>query len=283
MHYLTFVTPKPQIDFDLNIQKSYPNIGIENRVVLDERAVRWHIENPLDKKVIDLIRQKFCVDVFQTDGAPIKLFMADMDSTIVSGETLDDMADLVGIGDKVAEITARAMRGELNFESAIDERVGLLKGMSTDIIDTALSEMKINDGARELLAHLKSNNVYCVLISGGFTQFTSAVADDLGFDANFGNELIIDNNTLTGTVKRPILDKNFKLQKLKDLKSFMNLKTENIMAIGDGANDLPMLSSAGHGISYHGKPLLKDSLVNQIHYTDLSSLIYVIEPHNISS
>jgi len=277
MHYLTFVTPNPQPDFDLWIKKSYPNIEIKNRDILDHRAVRWTISNPLDKNMIDSIRQEFRVDIFQTDGAPIKLFMADMDSTIVSGETLDDMAELVGIGDNVAEITTRAMRGELDFEQAIDERVALLAGMPTDIIDQALAEMTLNEGARELLSRLKSKNIHCVLVSGGFTQFTSAVAHDLEFDKNFGNELIIDNDVLSGQVQRPILDKNFKHQKLNDLKSSMDLETANIMAIGDGANDLPMLSNAGIGVAYQGKSLLKDSLINQINYTDLSSLIYVIE------
>lgn len=277
MFHLTFVSPKDQPEFDFQVNKSYPDICIKNRIILDDRAVRWIIQNPIEKSILDSIRNEFQIDVFQSSDVPIKLFMADMDSTIVSGETLDDMAQLIGIGDKVAEITLRAMRGELDFESAIDERVGLLKGMSDDIIDTALSKMKFNNGADKLISHLKSKGIYCVLISGGFTQFTSHVANNLGFDCHFGNELIIDNNVLTGVVKRPVLDKDFKLKKLNDLKSKMNLDTKNIMAIGDGANDLPMLSSAGLGIAYHGKPLLRDRLLNQVNYTDLSSLIYLTE------
>ncbi len=276
MHVLTFVTPNPTQDFDLWIKKSHPDIIIDDRTVLDDRAVRWNIQNPLDKNIIDAIRREFRVDVFQTNATAIKLFMADMDSTIVSGETLDDMAKLVGIGDKVADITERAMRGELDFEAAIDERVSLLAGMSTDIIGQALGAMTLNKGAWELLAHLKYKGVYCVLISGGFTQFTSAVANDLGFDVHFGNELIIKGDVLTGEVQRPILDKNFKLQKLSDLKSQMQLIDDEIMAIGDGANDLPMLSNAGVGVAYHGKPILKNAMVNRIEYTDLSSLIYVV-------
>lgn len=277
MYVLTFVTTKPEKDFDLWIKRSYPDIFISDRQVLDDRAVRWVVENPLPKNEMDSIRQEFKIDVFQTDGASIKLFMADMDSTIVQGETLDDMASLVGIGEKISDITARAMRGELDFESAILERVGLLKNMHASIIDDAIAEMELNKGARELLSHLKYKGTYSVLISGGFTQFTSCVAKDLGFDNHFGNELIIQGEKLTGDVGRPILDKNFKLQKLNDLKSEMQLNNNQIIAIGDGANDLPMLSNAGVGVAYFGKPILKDNLINQINYTDLSSLIYLIE------
>jgi phosphoserine phosphatase len=276
MDVLTFVTPQPQPDFDLWIKKSYPNIMIENRVVLDDRAVQWYISQPLDKIIIDSIRREFRVDVFYTDRTPIKLFMADMDSTIVHGETLDDMAALVGIGDKIAAITARAMAGELDFEQALLHRISMLKGFSTEIIDKTLHETQINSGAEELLNHLKKKNVFCVLISGGFIQFTSKIAEKLQFNAHFGNELVIHDQTISGDVKRPILDKHFKLQKLHELQNQMGLNPREIVAIGDGANDLPMLNAAGIGVAYHGKPILKDTLINQINYTDLSSLIYII-------
>lgn len=279
MHVLTFVTPNPQPDFDLWIKKSYPDIEIEERELIDDRAVNWFIASPLSKEICDSIRREFRVDIFQQDTGHRhkKLFLADMDSTIVTGETLDDMATKIGIGEKVTEITTRAMRGELDFEEALTKRVSLLKGQSSDIIDDLLGEIKLNTGAEKLLKHLKSNDVYCVLISGGFTQFTSAVADQLGFDAHFGNELIIDGDQFTGDVKRPILDKNFKKQKLDELSNQMHLKPHEILAVGDGANDLPMLQAAGMGIGYYPKPLLQDALINQIEYTDLSSLIYVTE------
>jgi phosphoserine phosphatase len=277
MHVLTFVTPKPQKDFDLWIKKSHPDIPIEDREVIDDRAVNWFVQEALPKDGCDAIRQEFRVDVFQQkmDQREKKLFLADMDSTIVAGETLDDMAFKAGLGDKIAAITDRAMRGELDFEQALKTRVGMLAGLSTDIIEETLNELIINSGADQLLTHLKSKEVYCVLISGGFTQFTSVVADRLGFDAHFGNELIIEDSVLTGNVKLPILDKNFKRQKLDDLAKQMDLRPHETMAIGDGANDLPMLKAAGFGVGYYPKPLLKDTLINRIEHTDLSSLIYV--------
>jgi phosphoserine phosphatase len=275
MPILTFVTPQPQNDFDLWVKKSYPDIVIETREVLDGFAVRWHVDNALSKATLDTVRQEFRIDVFQTNGAPIKLFMADMDSTIVNGETLDDMAKLAGIGDKISAITERAMRGELDFEQAISERVGMLAGMDASIIDRALANSKPNNGAEDLLRHLKSKNIYCVLISGGFNQFTSHFAKKLGFNDHFGNELIIENGKLTGDVKCPILDKKFKAQKLSELMSSMSITADNIMAIGDGANDLPMLQSAGMGVAYHGKPTLRETMMNRIDYGDLSALRYV--------
>jgi len=278
MPILTFVTPAPQKDFDLWIKRSYPDIAIDNRDVIDDYAVRWAIPQPLDKQVIDTIRTEFNIDVFQTTNSPnYKLFLADMDSTIVMGETLDDMAKLAGIGDQVAKITERAMRGELNFEQALAQRVSMLEGMPSSLIDQALDSLELNKGAETLLMHLKSKDIYCVLISGGFSQFTSCVASQLGFDDHFGNELVINDKKLNGTVKFPILDKKFKAQKLKKLKASMKITDHQTIAIGDGANDLPMLQEAGLGIAYHGKPLLRDQLINRVDVGDLSSLIYAIE------
>jgi phosphoserine phosphatase len=278
MPILTFVTPAPQKDFDLWIKKSYPDIEIEDRAVIDDHAVRWISLKFLDKAVLDAIRVEFKIDVFQTPDKPnYKLFLADMDSTIVMGETLDDMADMAGIGDKISDITVRAMRGELDFEQALTERVKMLEGMPASLIDRALKGLRLNAGAEKLLTHLKSKGIYCVLISGGFTQFTSHVTKQLGFDAHFGNELIINGDKFAGTVTFPILDKNFKDQKLVELQKSMDLTSDQIIAIGDGANDLPMLQSAGLGVAYHGKPLLRDALINRIDFGDLSSLIYAIE------
>jgi phosphoserine phosphatase len=279
MQVLTFVTPNQTLDFDMWIKKSHPEIVIENRNVLEVgKAVQWIVKEPLKKPLLDTIRAEFRIDVIahgQSDIG-IRLFMADMDATIVVGETLDDMAEKAGIGDKISDITKRAMAGELDFEEALVERVGLLSNLSTDIVDETLSETGLNEGAEKLLSHLKSKGVYCVLISGGFTQFTSKIASQLGFDANFGNELIIENDIITGQVKHPILDKNFKREKMDELARTMDLNSSHIMAVGDGENDLPMLQNAGIGIGYYPKPVLKNALTNTIEYTDLSTLKYCV-------
>ena len=279
MHVLTIVTPNPKKDFDVPIHSSCPDITIDHRVVLDDRAVNWFMDEPLSKKRMDSIRLTHQVDLFQQkeNEREKKLFLADMDSTIVIGETLDDMAAKVGLGDKIAEITARAMRGEIDFEVALTERVEMLSGISTDIVAQCVAETRINMGADKLLKFLKARGIYCVLISGGFTEFTSVIADQLGFDAHFGNELIIDQGFLTGGVKRPILGKDFKKTKLDELSLSMKIVPHEVMAIGDGANDFPMLTAAGLGVAYYPKPLLKEALNNRIEYTDLSSLIYALD------
>lgn len=280
MYVLTLVSPRQQTDFDIHIRHALNNITINDRDVLENGiAVDWILANPLPKTELDMISTVYQVDVFQQQlcDRPKKLFMADMDSTIVNAETLDEMAAKTGLGEKIAAITERAMRGELDFEQALTERVAMLKGLSETVIAETLNEMTLNNGAEILLRGLKRQGIYCVLISGGFTQFTSVVAQNLGFDAHFGNELVIEDSRLTGDVKRPILDKAFKKSKLEELKQSMNLQSKDICAIGDGANDLPMLQAAGFGIGYYPKPLVVDSLDNIVRYTDLSSLCYALK------
>lgn len=279
MHVLTFVTLNRADDFDLPISRSYPEIKITERKILQGGiASDWFVQTPIDKIVLDDICGRFRVDIIQQEvsARSKKLFLADMDSTIVAGETLDDMAAFAGIGDKIAAITARAMCGEIDFETALYERVGMLKGLRSDIIDQTLAETRLNDGAQELLAALRRKGVYCVLVSGGFTRFTSAIAAQLGFDAHFGNDLIIENGLLTGEVGRPVLDKDFKRRKMDELCADMNITPHEVVAVGDGANDLPMLTGAGLGVGYYPKPLLRETLVNRIEYTNLSSLIYAL-------
>ncbi|MCI5060124.1 MAG: phosphoserine phosphatase SerB [Alphaproteobacteria bacterium] len=218
------------------------------------------------------------IDVFCT---PVRdksygLFMADMDSTIVTSETLDELAAEAGIKDKIAEITARAMRGELDFHAALKERVGLLTGLDEDALTRTFETTEISKGAAELLKALKKSGTRCVLVSGGFTYFTSKIAGQLGFDAHHGNILDIENGQLTGTVSAPILDKDSKLAFLRQYVQELGIDMGDSIALGDGANDLPMLSKAGLGIGYRPKPLLADNLLNCLFYADLSVLWYLL-------
>lgn len=217
------------------------------------------------------------IDVFctRTSNRRKKLLIADMDSTIVTTETLDELAAEAGIKDKISVITERAMRGELDFKGALKERVGLLKGLSADSLARTLESTKISEGAEVMVTTMRQNGAVCILVSGGFTYFTGAIASQLGFTGHHGNTLHIEDNQLAGTVGEPILDKDSKLSFLKLYCEELEIDISDTVAIGDGANDLPMLQAAGLGIGYRPKPLLEESLLNCIRFTDLSSVLYV--------
>jgi len=240
------------------------DIPIENCLTLGQMKTLRALLNP------------YKIDVFCTpaQGRRKKLLLADMDATMVVGETLDDLARHAGIEDQIASITARAMAGELDFKSALFERVGLLKGLPVQAIHTVIEHMTYTDGARDLVQNMGSSNAYCVLVSGGFSDFTQKTAADLGFHAHHGNTLIIENGTLSGAVQEPILDKNAKVDFLNHYARRLGIPLYDTMAIGDGANDLPMLLAAGLGIGYQPKPLLLESLLNVIVHGDHRAALY---------
>lgn len=217
------------------------------------------------------------VDIFCTpiENNRKKLFMADMDATIVTTETLDELADEAGIKPQIAKITERAMRGELDFHTALRERVHLIKNLPEAALKRTLDQTIISDGAETLLKTLKANNVFTALVSGGFTYYTDAIAYKLGFDINHGNQLDIKNGKLTGEVIDPILDKESKLHFLKKYVQEQKIDISDTIAIGDGANDLPMLTNAGLGIGYQPKPLVRKEIINCIIHTDLTSVLYM--------
>lgn len=216
------------------------------------------------------------IDAFctRTEDRQKKLLIADMDSTIVTSETLDELADEAGIKDKISKITERAMRGELNFEAALKERVSLLKGLPQEALKRTLDKTAISEGAGQLVATMRQNGAFCALVSGGFTYFTGAIAAKLGFTTHHGNTLGIEDEKLTGSVGQPILGKEAKLSFLQLYCEEIGIDISETVAIGDGANDLPMLEAAGLGVGYHPKPLLEESLLNCIIHGDLTSLLY---------
>lgn len=216
------------------------------------------------------------IDVFVSDpqNRRKRLLLADMDSTIVAEETLDELAAFAGLKDQVAEITAKAMNGELDFHGAIRERVALLKGLSTDALRDTLAATIVNPGAKTLVATMKAHGAQCVLVSGGFTVFTHAVAQDVGFDHDHGNILGVDGDALSGTVEDPILDKQAKVAFLEQYCADLQLHADDCMTIGDGANDIPMLEKAGFGVGYRPKPAVAQAVVNLILYGDLSAVLY---------
>ncbi|CAN7446714.1 phosphoserine phosphatase SerB [Pararhizobium sp. LjRoot238] len=205
-----------------------------------------------------------------------KLLIADMDSTMIGQECIDELAAAVGLKDKVAAITARAMNGEIAFEPALIERVALLKGLPVTVIgDVITKRITLTPGGKELIATMKAKGYYTALVSGGFTVFTGPIAEILGFDENRANILLEEGGYLTGTVAEPILGKQAKVDALLDISTRLGISTAEALAVGDGANDLGMLHLAGSGVALHAKPVVSSQVKIRIDHADLTSLLYI--------
>ncbi len=202
------------------------------------------------------------------------VLVADMDSTIVTSETLDEIAGEAGIKDKIAEITSRSMNGEIDFATALRERVAMLKGQDLTVLERTWRKTEFSPGARTLIATMRGFGATTALVSGGFTFFTQRVAAELGFDLHRANTLLDNGSTLTGEVAAPILDRDAKLTTLKELAERRGVKLAATLAVGDGANDLAMLSQAGLGVAYHAKPIVAAEIANHIEHTDLRTLLF---------
>ena len=205
-----------------------------------------------------------------------KLFLADMDSTMIGQECIDELADFAGLKAHVAGITERAMRGEIEFEPALRERVALLKGLPVSVVDEVLKQrITPTPGGRELVATMRANGAYTCLISGGFTLFTNAVAGIIGFQENRANELLVADGKLTGEVREPILGRAAKLATLIELTESFDFDEIDTMVVGDGANDLGMIQRAGLGVAYHAKPAVAAAAAARIDHGDLTALLYM--------
>lgn len=216
------------------------------------------------------------VAVQDADTRRKKLLIADMDSTMIGQECIDELAAEVGLKDKVAAITARAMNGEIAFEPALIERVALLKGLPSSVVgDVIARRITLTPGGPELIATMKAKGYYTALVSGGFTVFTGPVADMLGFQENRANTLIEKDGTLTGEVAEPILGKQAKVDALIDIAGRLGISTDEALAVGDGANDLGMLQLAGTGVALHAKPVVAEQAKVRIDHGDLTALLYL--------
>jgi len=205
-----------------------------------------------------------------------KLLIADMDSTMIGQECIDELAAEVGLKEKVAAITARAMNGEIAFEPALCERVALLKGLPVSVVDEVIEKrITLTPGGRELIATMKAKGCYTALVSGGFTVFTSRIAATLGFDENRANILLAEDGRLTGEVAEPILGKQAKVDALTDISERLGISPQEAMAVGDGANDLGMLHLSGAGVALHAKPAVAAEAKIRIDHGDLTALLYL--------
>jgi len=229
----------------------------------------WDIWAEMQAQGTDLVAQPAA-------GRQKRMLIADMDSTMIGQECIDELAAEAGIGPRVAEITARAMNGEIDFEGALRERVGLLAGLDAGVIDEVLAtRITYTPGGRALVATMKANGGHCVLVSGGFTNFAAKVAADLGFDAHQANTLLIEGGKLTGKVAEPILGREAKVEALTRVAAAQGIALDQVMAVGDGANDLGMLGLAGAGVALHAKPSVAAQCDIRINHGDLTALLYI--------
>ena len=229
----------------------------------------WEVWAQLQPQGVDLALQ-------ETANRRKQVLLADMDSTMIEQECIDELAAEAGIGPRVAEITARAMNGELDFEAALRERVGLLKGLSEAVIAQVLdTRITYRAGGRDLVQTMKANGAYAALVSGGFTAFTAAVAARLGFDEHRANTLLAAEGALTGEVGTPILGRGAKVTALQEIAAARSITAADVMAVGDGANDLGMLGLAGAGVALHAKPTVAAECKLRVTHGDLTALLYL--------
>ncbi|HXP31339.1 MAG TPA: phosphoserine phosphatase SerB [Stellaceae bacterium] len=232
-----------------------------------DAAARSALAGAFGPLALDLVAQ-------EAAGRRKRLLVADMESTIIANEMLDEIGDLVGLGERISEITRRAMNDEIDFAAALTERVALLKDQPASLLEEARRRIRVTPGAAALVATMRANGAYAALVSGGFRSYTEPVGAALGFDVAIANEIEIADGKLTGTVRQPILTRDTKLATLKRLAAERGLPLSQTLAVGDGANDLPMIEAAGLGIAYHGKPAVTARARLRIDHADLTALLY---------
>lgn len=240
-------------------------IAFQGRAEAARDAVRAALaSSPIDANVIS------------AENRVKRLLISDMDSTIIPVECIDEIADFAGVKDRVSAITERAMQGELDFDGALRERVGLLKGLPVEALERTFAErISLNPGAAELVGRMKQAGALTALVSGGFTYFTERVAADAGFERHQANTLLVANDELTGEVADPILGREAKLTALRDLTAEISASPADAVAVGDGANDLAMIEAAGLGVAYRAKPAVAAKADARLDHSDLNAILYL--------
>ena len=250
--------------------------GGEPVVLSDAEAVDIPLAAPPDPAALRAALGDAAIDAIATpaEGRRKMLLIADMDSTIITGETLDELADFAGLMDRISAITARAMNGELDFRTALRERVAMLRGLPVQALEQTWQRVRLTAGARELVATMRAHGALAALVSGGFSYFTARVAVLCGFDLHHSNMLLDDGAVLTGQVSEPILDRDTKLETLTTLAGERGLPMSATLAVGDGANDLDMLRAAGLGVAFHAKPIVAASSRARVDHANLRALLF---------
>ncbi len=226
------------------------------------------LRDAIDGAAIDAV-------VTRAESRRKRLLIADMDSTIVASETLDELATFAGVGEKVAAITRRAMAGEIDFKGALRERVALLQGLPIEALERTWAATRMTPGADALVATMHANGAVTALVSGGFSFFTGRVAEALGFDLHRSNTLLDDGTALLGRVGEPILDRDAKLAMMRELAATHGLAADECLAVGDGANDLDMIRAAGLGVAFHAKPIVAEAAAARVDHADLRALLFM--------
>ncbi|MGS4945806.1 phosphoserine phosphatase SerB [Meridianimarinicoccus sp. RP-17] len=245
-----------------------PRVAVEF-MVPDRPDNFWQVWGDLQARGIDMALQP-------AEARAKRMLLADMDSTMIRQECIDELAEVAGVGDHVRAVTARAMNGELDFEDALRERVALLEGLDAGVIDRVLAERITHmPGGRALVATMKARGGHAALVSGGFTAFTGAVAAALGFDEHRANTLLMAEGKLTGTVADPILGRDAKVAALHEITARIGIAPADVIAVGDGANDLGMLGAAGTGVALHAKPSVQAACDIRVNHGDLTALLYL--------
>ena len=258
-----------------------PGAGTAKTLGPDAADIPFSAENVPDKSALiaDLRTLAGPIDavVQPAAGRRKKLFLADMDSTMIRQECIDELADYVGLKSHVAAITERAMRGEIAFEPSLRQRVALLEGLPVSVVEDVIQErIKLTPGARILIATMRANGAHTCMVSGGFTLFTHRIAAMIGFDESRANSLtLVDGRKLAGQVAEPIFGRDGKRAALVELRTGLGLAKTDTMALGDGANDLDMILEAGLGVAYHAKPKVAIAAAARIDHCDLTALLYV--------
>jgi phosphoserine phosphatase len=247
---------KRELACDLHFEDKTAKIDPNLFIYLDQNKFDWAIQETLNRNK--------------------KLFLSDMDSTIIKQECIDELAHYAGVREEVSLITEKSMNGEISFTEAFVERVGLLKGMDVNVLDKVYLNIELNDGAEILLKNLCKRDIHTVLVSGGFTYFTDKLSKKLGFSENYANKLEILDNIITGKILPPVIDGKAKRDILDKITQKLNINRHDVVSVGDGANDVEMISNSALGVSYYGKNILKSRANAQINNTNLSSILFFI-------